>query len=499
MNGFLHAEGKKILDGDGKEVLLQGWGLGNWFVPEGYMWLADHNENFDRPSRIDRTLRELCGDSYMDSFWQRWRERFIKREDIRYLHDLGFNSIRVPLSWRSLMDEQGSFKEETFELLDRLISWCRELEVYVFLDLHAAPGGQTGANIDDTEDDVPRLFMERKYQLQTIALWEEIARRYREEITVGGYDLLNEPIMPPFVNGDHDDLIPEERRFMGELAARVRQADPNHLLSIEGVHFASDPSAVDKVDSNMVLHFHYYGQEPSVKSLRPYLDRAEELDVPLWMGETGENSDRWYAAAYGLARAMGIGYNVWCWKKMDCSNSPLSIKVPEHYQAILDYTHGGEKPSEELSQKIMDQLLHNILIENCKKNESVCRHVLRKVPFSLQAADFDEFPGRGFSWGRTSKPDVSQDEDSYRQGTGMEIVNTKPSQEKKAIFDSMWERYVLRLSEGDYVFYTVLGASAASVEVEEEIPGNLEIRRLEGGVSVACKSGRYLLRTLYIS
>ncbi len=35
--GFLHRDNKKIVDGNGNEVLLKGMGLGNWLVQEGYM------------------------------------------------------------------------------------------------------------------------------------------------------------------------------------------------------------------------------------------------------------------------------------------------------------------------------------------------------------------------------------------------------------------------------------------------------------------------------
>lgn len=52
------------------------------------------------------------------------------------------------------------FKEEGFFLLDRVIGWCRKYGLYAFIDMHAAPGGQTGSNIDDGFQDIPRLFID---------------------------------------------------------------------------------------------------------------------------------------------------------------------------------------------------------------------------------------------------------------------------------------------------------------------------------------------------
>ena len=37
-----------------------------------------------------------------------------------------------------------------FEILDEVIGWCKEAGIYVILDMHDAPGGQTGDNIDDS-------------------------------------------------------------------------------------------------------------------------------------------------------------------------------------------------------------------------------------------------------------------------------------------------------------------------------------------------------------
>ena len=37
VKGFLHADGRRMINGDGEEVILRGWGMGNWCNPEGWM------------------------------------------------------------------------------------------------------------------------------------------------------------------------------------------------------------------------------------------------------------------------------------------------------------------------------------------------------------------------------------------------------------------------------------------------------------------------------
>lgn len=208
IEGFLHTKGKKIVDGRGEEILLTGWGLGNWLLQEGYMWKA-YGERFDRPSRIEKVVEELTGRDFAEYFWKEYRENYIRREDILAMAELGYNSVRIPFSYRLFMEDGPGihWKEEGFVLLDRCLSWCEEAGMYAFLDLHGAPGGQTGSNIDDSVDNVPRLFIDKDCRDKACALWRKLAGRYREREVVGGYDILNEPIAPADAgNGDYDYL-----------------------------------------------------------------------------------------------------------------------------------------------------------------------------------------------------------------------------------------------------------------------------------------------------
>src|SRR5215472_8605525 len=50
--GFLHASGQDVVDEQGPPVLLRGVGLGNWLLPEGYMW--KFGEHGDRPRTIEK-------------------------------------------------------------------------------------------------------------------------------------------------------------------------------------------------------------------------------------------------------------------------------------------------------------------------------------------------------------------------------------------------------------------------------------------------------------
>ncbi len=71
---------------------------------------------------------------------------------------------------------------------------CGKHNIYVILDMHGAPGGQTGQNIDDSPNNEPELFMNPIFEHRLTRLWLKLVERYKDNPVVAGYDLLNEPL-----------------------------------------------------------------------------------------------------------------------------------------------------------------------------------------------------------------------------------------------------------------------------------------------------------------
>ena len=465
VKGFLDVKGRKIVNEDGEEVLLTGWGLGNWLLCEGYMWLANGNERFDRPRRIEAVIEELTGKEYAASFWRRFRDSYITEEDIRYMAELGYNSVRIPINSRVLMSEEPGktiFLEVGFQLLDRCISWCEKYGLYAFLDLHGAPGGQTGANIDDCIDDMPRLLMDQDCFDKGIALWREIASRYKDKWIVGGYDLLNEPIRPKRTESDPDvdNLLPRLKEFYEKAIEAVREVDKRHLFTLEGHHWASDTSIFHKkYDDKMVIHFHRYACLPDISSYQEFIELSERLDSPLWLGETGENVTEWFTAMYPLAAELSIGYNLWPYKKMECTNSPCSVKKPRDWELLMDYTRKGKNPGCQKVQEILEEYLENIKLSNCRLHPEVTHAVFRQPGCVIRGTDFDQFPGKGISFSGLFPEDNIY---KYRMGTGMEICNKFPDYRQEFGFDCRWKRFVLALGEKEFASYSLFDIKQGS-------------------------------------
>jgi len=367
---FAHTDHKQIVDAAGRPLIIHATNLGNWLVPEGYMWLFEGGPQ--SPSEIYALVLELLGPEGSEAFWRKYRENYISHEDIALLHRAGFNAIRVPLHYK-LFESDDS---EGFRLLDRLIAWSRTEQIYVMLDLHAAPGGQTGANIDDSSG-YPWLYNSPQEQEHLIAVWRRLAKHYRDEPTVLGYDLLNEPIPHfPKLAPLNSLLEPLYKR----LAEEVRKVDPNHILFLGGAQWDSNFSVFGKpFDANVAYTFHKYWTAPDESVIRQYIDFREQYDVPIWMGESGENTDEWISQFVKTLEANKIGWAFWPYKKMEKSSAVVSILPPVDWGKIVEFAklprgtaqveeRLKKRPEQETINRAFDELLGNIRLEKCRVN-----------------------------------------------------------------------------------------------------------------------------------
>lgn len=481
INGYLRADGQRIVNDIEDNYILKGWGLGNWLLPEGYMWLSEESQRFDRPRRIEQVIRELIGDKEATDFWKTYRENYIQEADIKHMADLGYNSVRLPLSYRLFMTERPEleWKEEGFILLERCVRWCEKNDLYLWIDLHGAPGGQTGANIDDSIDDVPRLFLDEEYWHKGIKLWERISKIYRDNPVIGGYDLINEPIRPQYLDlKNFDFLVNKLSQWYKDCIKSIRQIDTNHLISLEGHHWATDLDVFNqKYDDNYLIHFHRYAVYPDSASLEKFIHASKRWNVPLWLGETGENKPEWFAAYYPMCVNNSIGYNLWPYKKMGRKNCPLVVKQPKGWGKIINYVDGGTKPTYSEANEILTAFLDNIKFENCFNNQLITNYTFRKVPFSLRATDFDEHPDNISYLGKQNYDLFA----NYKKGSGYQMNELQPEGKKVFPFDTQWDRFSLVLHKGETVNYTI---NSAISEIEIEGPNLKSIYCLINGETI---------------
>ena len=454
---WLSVSDGRLVDETGRTVLLDGINLGNWFVQEGYMWFF---RGVDRSRRIRPFVAQLAGEEYARTFWKRFFDTFITEEDISRIAAEGFNCVRLPLDASLLLSERTDaieFFEDGFRRIDECVRWCREHGLYIVLDLHCAPGGQTGQEIDNSVNDRPELLLDPWRWKQGLALWEELARRYRDEPTIALYDLLNEPVSGR--QPDYEALRDKLSAFYRDCVAAIRRIDARHVLSIEGSRWASDPTIFsERFDDRMVIHAHTYGEFPDERFARTWNEPRARLGVPLLLGETGENEPAWCASVLGQAHAEGISTCFWTWKKMD-ERSPLRIRKPAGWTRLSEATRGGAVPPPEEARAIFDEFLSAIPCGACSRNDAMANAIRRTAPLTLRATDFDPgAPHYRAAHPVADPPPFPDGRPALRAGTGLRIVALDGRHwEHGPGFTSNWDFFGLELTAGDFVEYSVSG------------------------------------------
>jgi len=385
---FISVKGKEIIGPDQKPFLIRGTSLGNWLVPEGYMFKF---KSVNSPRLINEALVELLGPEETKIFWQKYQDAYITEGDIHFLKAIGVNSIRIPFNYRLFTDENycgQNNPKRGFELLDSVIGWCKKEGLYVILDMHCAPGGQTGDNIDDGYG-YPFLFKSKAMQQLTVDIWKSIAAHYKNETAVMGYDLLNEPIATYF---NKDEFNPYLEPLFKEITKAIRTVDKNHLLFLGGAQWDSNFSVFGPpFDSKLVYTFHKYWTKTTTKEvIQDYLDFRDKYNVPIYCGETGENTDEWDGNFKKTLEENNVGWHYWPYKKMDNTRGVITFDMPAGYDKIIAYTEqprgdfeairkAAPSDREQIKQALY-AFLNNCRFENCRANKSYIEALGLKAP-----------------------------------------------------------------------------------------------------------------------
>ncbi|MCE1199744.1 MAG: glycoside hydrolase family 5 protein [Marinilabiliales bacterium] len=383
-HGFLTISGHDLLTPDGKKFFIKGTNLGNWLNPEGYMFQLSKTSS---ARLIDNALRELVGPDFTNSFWKQFKDHYITRQDIRYIAKTGANSIRVPFHYKLFTHEDYmglSTGQDGFTRLDSLVSWCRESGLYVILDMHDAPGGQTGDNIDDSYG-YPWLFTSLESRQLFLKIWREIADHYKNEPVVLGYDLLNEPIAHYFKE-DLPKLNAALEPLYKEAVAAIRTVDKNHLVLLGGAQWDGNFKVFHDsgFDKKMMYTCHRYWCDTLQANIQDFVHFRDSVNRPLYMGETGENNDKWVAAWTRLMVKNNIGYHYWPYKRMGNPSSMMHVVAPDDWKVIVDFAESSRtgfdqirkaRPDQEKAKKILLQYLENCKFENCIPNPNYTKAI----------------------------------------------------------------------------------------------------------------------------
>ncbi len=245
--------------------------------------------------------------------------------------EAGFDSIRLPVRWsaHALQTAPYTIEESFFQRVDWAIDLAGKNNLAVVLNLHH----------------YMELFEEpEKHQKRFLALWSQIASRYRDLPSSVFFEPLNEP---------NTRLTPEKwNALIPQVLSVIRKTNPDRAL-IMGVAKWSNVEYTPQLvlpedDPNLILSFHYYSphsfthqgtpwSQPEYRDLKGIrwmgtkeeketvtrdfmiaVEYAQERDMPIYLGEFGaykaadmDSRIRWTQYVADEARRLGMTIAYW--------------------------------------------------------------------------------------------------------------------------------------------------------------------------------------------
>jgi len=235
-----------------------------------------------------------------------------EEKNIRDLAEWGCNLIRWQLTWggfphspadKAEPEAYDQWLNARLDELDQALALCEKLGIMVLIDVHTPPGGRD-------QQKYCRMFYVKRFQDQFLDIWDRIARRYKGNKTVWGYDLVNEPFV-----GKVGDGMMGWQELAAATAKRVRAIDPDHAIILEPIWGSPPqldnlipvdvPKVVYSVHMYMPLQFTHQGvneipvgvtypgeikgkrwdKESLRKSLKNVVEYARDYGVHIYVGE----------------------------------------------------------------------------------------------------------------------------------------------------------------------------------------------------------------------
>lgn len=315
----LSTKGQLIVNAQGKQVDLKGVNLGGWLVEEIWMtpWRKQENETAKETVKDHTSLWALINKRFakegVQTIRSAWRENWITENDFKTIKSLGMNHVRIPFL-HTLLDERGGI-----ERLNWAVATAKKNGLYVVLDMHGTPGGQSNEHHTGQENK-NRLWFEVDNIDEMEKKWTALALQFKNEPAVAMYDIMNEPMgvpNPAMLHLVYDRVI-----------RAIRKVDPTKIVVVDdgykGFETTPHPNLANWNQVVFSLHFYNFDAKAPAdhaKKLRDNLSKLKELqgyrNAPIYIGEfqlEPQFSPEGYKDFTTLMTKQNWSWAVWTWK-----------------------------------------------------------------------------------------------------------------------------------------------------------------------------------------
>ncbi|MFT3787620.1 MAG: cellulase family glycosylhydrolase [Tepidisphaeraceae bacterium] len=402
---MLSADHAHFVDPAGQAITLRGCNLGNWLILESWMFggtVTVDGQNFKDQKTLETKFVERFGADRAAALMDTFRSSYITARDFELIKSFGFNVVRLPFDYRLLEDptKPGTLKSGAFKWLDQAVALAEAAQVYVILDMHGVPGGQS-VNDHTGESGRNKLWTDPAAQQRTIDLWRQIADHYKSNGTVAAYDLINEPY-----SDMRSDVRAELANLLPRIADAIRSTGDKHILFYPGalgggIRFYGNPTS----KGNIAFTEHYYpglfGSKPALETharllgqelpaKRAYLDR---LGTPYLVGEVNvvlqsEDPNRLMRAYYDHFAEFGWASTMWSYKllKNDAGAQPSAWYMVTNADPLTKLDASAD------SYEAFEQFFQSLKTAPIAVNESLRTALTVREPTPLHLAKYAMLP-----------------------------------------------------------------------------------------------------------
>lgn len=342
--GLVQAFNRSLYDSNGDKIVLEGVNFGNIFLQEGWLspfaleplknkdgsYVKDKDGYIQYPEFTEEDFRNglysnpNCGKENFDEWFDYYFHSWVNEEDYDLLVELELNTIRLPIYWRNLLNDDFTRKDDSvaFKYIDNVIEKAKEHDLYVVLDLHGAPGSQNGDEHSGIVGQGANFWHNQDYINSAVTFWEFVVDHYQNvrpdlSATIATYDILNEPTYT-----DKGITTRECWKVFDVIYDSIRNKNDNHVITIEGCwSFDGLPNPKDYKWDNVQYSYHLYNfNNANVTYDLFYLyhdfhNMFRNYNIPVYIGEFTyfEDKDQWYRG-FEIFEDRNYSWTVWNYK-----------------------------------------------------------------------------------------------------------------------------------------------------------------------------------------